>query len=112
MNTVVAIHRLKRRLLAAQMVAQITNIERGIGIDDKKSRRVKKIAALKEKWAEDRKRKEVRVEKQRRSAKELMDKRDKSYDLYLKAEREENHTEVARLRAEIATLDWAMGVDA
>ena len=102
----IKLHRLRRRLLAAQIVKEFR------GSDDKEARHLKR--QLQRPILEDKRRKTQEavamvVDEHRRSSKQLVEQREALYQRWLIADRQENVDEAIRLQAKIEALDWVMG---
>lgn len=98
--------RLRRRLLAAQIVREFR------GLDDKELIKLKRKLTrpiVEEQIRQKREEKLKEIKMHRRTEEDLLSKREQLHEEYLKADREDKQEKALVLQSQIRTLDWVMG---
>jgi len=102
----IQLHRLRRRLLAAQIVREFK------GVDDKELDHLKRKLQkpiLEDKWRKQREAKVDVIKAHRRSAEDLLKKREELEQRWIEADRKDNIDESVQIRANLDALEWVIG---
>lgn len=103
----IKLRRLRRRLIALQIVKQFK------GVDDNELRQLQyrlRLPMLKDRWRREREEKVQMIEKNRRSSDELLAKREDLHSRFLVAERTGDTIMAPKLKGRIEALDWTMNI--
>lgn len=102
----IKLRRLRRRLMAAQTVREFR------GTNDKEAKHLRRELQrpiLEDKWKKTREAKVEDISNHRRSAEELLRKKDQLQQRWIEADRKDNNDEAVNIKAKIEALQWVIG---